>query len=80
MVFVCQCADMQSTTPETWQQRADRLGLLAATIAKATDTSVRSVRAYKQGARNPSEEWLARVDAVLTNVERAVSVSPDTAA
>lgn len=70
---------MQST-PETWQERADRLGLLAATIATATGASVRSVRAYKQGTRNPSAEWLARVNAVLADVERAVGARPDAVA
>lgn len=71
---------MQSTTPESWQERADRLGLPASTIALATGASVRSVRAYKQGTRNPSASWLDRVDRVLSEIETAVAFSGTDAA
>lgn len=63
---------MQDSTPtatETWQARADRLGIQVPTIAKATGANVFTVRAYRQGRFNPSPEWLAKVDRLLSAVE-----------
>ena len=59
-------------TDRTWKERADRLGIPAATIARATGVSIRSVQAYRSGTRNPSQLWLVKVDWLLTDMERAV--------
>lgn len=67
MRIVC---DMQNTT-RTWQSRSDQLGIRVPTIAKVTGYSVRSVRAYREGTRNPSADFLARVDNLLTSIELA---------
>lgn len=56
----------------TWQERADRLHILAPTIARATGVSVSTVHAYRRGARRPSETWLVKVDWMLTDIERTV--------
>jgi hypothetical protein len=60
---------MQDSTPETWQARADRLGIRVPTIARATGANVFTVRAYKQGRFKPSAEWLAKVERLLSAVE-----------
>ena len=63
---------MQNLTHPTWQERCDRLGIKVPTIAKVTGYSARSVRAYRQGTRNPSTDFLDRVDELLTSVELAI--------
>ena len=62
---------MTHRTPPTWQERCDRLGIKVPTIAKVTGYSARSVRAYREGTRNPSQDFLNRVDELLTSVELA---------
>jgi len=58
-------------TDRTWQQRVDDLGLKAPTIARATNVSPASVRAYKMGRHQPTDEWVATVSALLDCIERA---------
>lgn len=61
---------MQNSTP-TWQERCDRLAILVPTISKVTGYSERSIRAYRQGTRRAPQEFLERVDELLTSVELA---------
>lgn len=64
---------MQNSTPPTWQARCDRLGIRVPTIATVTGYSQRSVRAYREGTRRPSEDFLARVDELLRSIEATVA-------
>jgi transcriptional regulator with XRE-family HTH domain len=52
-------------TRENWSQVAKDRGLTLVGIAKATGTSYRSVSAYSQGTRRPSDAFIARVGELL---------------
>jgi len=69
---VCDSQHMHDSTPPTWQARCDRLGIRVAVVAEATGYSERAVRSYREGTRRPSQDFLDRVDVLLTSIERAV--------
>lgn len=64
---------MQNSTPPTWQARCDRLGIRVPTLATVTGYSQRSIRAYREGTRRPSADFLARVDVLLSSIEASAS-------
>lgn len=63
-------AYMQMVTRENWRQRAKAASLNLRAIAKATNTTHRSVTAYAQGTRRPSDDWIADVARVIECIER----------
>lgn len=58
-------------TPPTWQARCDRLSIQVPTIATVTGYKERTIRAYRQGTRRPPQDFLERVEVLLTCVELA---------
>ena len=62
---------MQKPTP-VWKARCDRLSIGVPTVAKVTGYSERSIRAYRDGSRRPPQDFLDKVDELLTSVELAV--------
>lgn len=63
-------AYMQKVTRENWRERAKAASLNNQAIAKATSTSHRSVTAYAQGTRRPTDEWIADVARLIGCIER----------
>lgn len=48
-----------------WREAVRAQGLTLDGLARLTGASVRAVYSYSSGARNPSDEWIERVAAVL---------------
>ena len=60
-----------NTTPtrETWREEVRARGLTLKGLAKLTGKSFRSVSAYSEGTRRPSDEWIARVGEVIAAMD-----------
>lgn len=54
---------------QPWRQALIERGLSMAWLAARTGVSVDTVRSYAIGRRNPSAEWIAKVERVLAGVE-----------
>lgn len=67
--------DMNTTplTRETWREEVRRRGLTLKGIAAATGKSFRTVSAYSEGTRRPSDEWIAKVDAIVVALDGAAA-------
>jgi hypothetical protein len=65
-VSVCEDAAMQVTiTRENWRTEVEARGITLRGVALATGSSVRSVYAYAQGTRRPSDAWVSKVAEVI---------------
>lgn len=70
VVSVCSLHYMHTTvTRETWSQVARDRGLTLVGIARATGVSYRSVLAYSQGARRPSDAFVTRVAEIVAALD-----------
>jgi predicted transcriptional regulator len=60
-----------TTTPtrETWREEVRKRGLTLKGLSKLTGKSFRSVSAYSEGTRRPSDEWVAKVGEVLAALD-----------
>jgi transcriptional regulator with XRE-family HTH domain len=62
--------DMNTTpTRETWREEVRRRGLTLKGLAALTGKSFRSVSAYSEGTRRPSDEWIAKVCDVVAALD-----------
>jgi hypothetical protein len=59
-----------TVTRETWKERAKAIGLSYKAISISTTTSLRSVTAYAQGTRRPSDEWVAAVARLIAGIDQ----------
>lgn len=55
----------RTLTRETWLQAAKDAGVKLEVLAAATGKSYSAVYRYSNGSRNPSDEWLGQVAAVI---------------
>lgn len=64
-----------NTTPtrETWREEVRRRGLTLKGLASLTGKSFRTVSAYSEGTRRPSDEWIARVGEVVAALDSAAA-------
>lgn len=71
MLFVCSVPHMNTglVTRETWSQVARAKGLTLVGIAVATGVSYRSVLAYSQGTRRPSDAFIENVARIVAALE-----------
>jgi transcriptional regulator with XRE-family HTH domain len=60
-----------NTTPtrETWREEVRKRGLTLKGLANLTGKSFRSVSAYSEGTRRPSDEWIAKVADVVAALD-----------
>ena len=66
--------DMNTTvTRETWREEVRKRGLTLKGVAALTGKSFRSVSAYSEGTRRPSDEWIAKVAAVVTALDEVAA-------
>jgi transcriptional regulator with XRE-family HTH domain len=66
--------DMNTTpTRDTWRAMVRERGLTLKGVAKLTGKSFRSVSAYSEGTRRPSDEWIAKVGAVLAALDEVAA-------
>ena len=66
--------DMNTTvTRETWREEVRKRGLTLKGVAALTGKSFRSVSAYSEGTRRPSDEWIAKVSAVVTALDEVAA-------
>jgi hypothetical protein len=57
-------------TRENWAEAAAEVDLRLESIAAATGKSYAAVYRYKRGDRNPSDEWLREVAALIASRRR----------
>lgn len=60
---------MQNVTVDrdNWAARADEVGLRLEEIALLTGKSFSAVYRYKQGTRNPKDEWVKQVGLLIAS-------------
>lgn len=62
--------DMNTTpTRETWREEVRKRGLTLKGLAQLTGKSFRTVSAYSEATRRPSDEWISKVAAVLAALD-----------
>lgn len=62
--------DMNTTpTRETWREEVRKRGLTLKGLAGLTGKSFRTVSAYSEGTRRPSDEWIAKVVEVVAALD-----------
>lgn len=59
------------TTPtrDTWRDEVRKRGLTLRGLAQLTGKSFRTVSAYSEGTRRPSDDWIAKVGEVLAALD-----------
>lgn len=60
-------------TRDSWREAVRRQGLSLKTLARLTGTSERSIYAYSDGSRRPSDAWIARVADIVLQLEGIAS-------
>lgn len=66
--------DMNTTpTRETWREEVRKRGLTLKGLASLTGKSFRTVSAYSEGTRRPSDEWIAKVAEVIAALDGAAA-------
>lgn len=65
----------RTVTRENWRSEAKRQGITLESLAERTGVSKRAIAAYAQGARNPTDAWVARVALVLEAIDDARAVA-----
>jgi transcriptional regulator with XRE-family HTH domain len=66
--------DMNTTlTRETWREEVRKRGLTLKGVAALTGKTFRTVSAYSEGTRRPSDEWIAKVNEVVAALDGAAA-------
>lgn len=66
--------DMNTTpTRETWREEVRTRGLTLKGLAKLTGKTFRTVSAYSEGTRRPSDEWIEKVGDVVAALDGAAA-------
>ena len=66
--------DMNTTpTRETWREEVRKRGLTLKGLAAMTGKSFRTVSAYSEGTRRPSDEWVEKVARIVAAIDEVAA-------